>query len=695
MPRTTLRALTVALAAGMAMGTSLPAFALSGQRPARPSLDRLTTEAQPCDAVTPTAVRVSPTLRAVLDDPDGDPISAQFEVTWNTEDPASPGRLRAGTTPKTGGSSFSWTVPDTVPEGPVSWRVRAKDADGYGPWSDSQQQGRCQYVKDVHAPTAPEVTSPDIPLGSDEWVDAVGRYPAFTFASSSPDVTAYRYAFGVGAVLATARPDQRGGPVTVRLTPPSPGVTTLQVQSVDWAGNVSEPTRHTIRVGSPAGDVARWKLDDPVGAVSAEAAAGGTPARVKAGVTFGAEGPSGTTAVGAAAFDGSYGTGLVAETTAADSTRTFAVSAWVRPEDIDRDMTAVSQTGFLASSNFTLGTALAEDGQPSFTFSLPGTAGATRITGGSPTPGEWSHLTGVHNPVTGTAQLYVDGTLAASGDAAVPDGTPQGHLQIGRELEDDGSHWTGAWHGDIADVRVWDRIVLPDEIADIGHRTPQRTGYWALDTVRTDESYTDTPGAGGSQSLILRGDAHLDTTDPLTGEGSISLDGDGDHLDSDGHQVDTDRSYTLTAQVRLHQWLPEQDMAILAQGGDEADAFTLRYRGSDTTWEAVFAHADTAEAPATTLTAPYGDGTHHLAVQYDSKAGQVRLFVDGTLADSAPYSATDAWNAYRSLQVGRDGGGQGGSHHLDGDVDEVRTYAGLLSPTEIRRLSEPGEHPDL
>ncbi|WP_327713286.1 LamG domain-containing protein (plasmid) [Streptomyces sp. NBC_00464] len=694
MPRTTFRALTVVLAAGMAMGTSLPAFALSGQRPARPSLDQLATGDRPCDAVTPTEVRFSPTLRAVLNDPDGDPVSAQFEVTWNTEGSTEPSRLRAATTFKADGSAFSWTVPDTVPEGPVSWRVRAKDADGYGPWSDSLHQGRCQYVKDGHAPAAPQVTSSDIPLGSDEWVDAVGRYPAFTFASASPDVTAYRYAFGVGAVAATARPDERGGPVTVRLTPPSPGVTTLEVQSVDGAGNVSEPTRYTILVGSPAGDVARWKLDDPVGSMSAEAAAGGTPAWLKAGVTFGAEGPSGTTAVGAAAFDGSYGAGLVAETGAADSTKTFTVSAWVRPEETDLGMTAVSQTGFLAPSNFSLGTALGEDGQPSFTFSLPGTAGATRITGGSPMPGDWSHLTGVYNPVTGTAQLYVDGALAGSGDAAVPDGT-QGYLQIGREMEDDGIHWTGAWHGDIADVRVWDRIVLPDEIADIGHRTPQRTGYWAMNTVRTDESYIDTPDAGGSQSLILSGDAHLDTTDPLTGEGSISLDGDGDYLDSDGHQVDTDRSYTVTAQVRLHEWLPEQDMAILAQGGDEADAFTLRYRGSDTTWEAVFAHADTAEAPATRLTAFYGEGTHHLAVQYDSKAGQVRLFVDGTLADSAPYSATDAWNAYRALQVGRDGAGQGGSHHLDGDVDEVRTYAGVLSPTEIRRLCEPGEHPDL
>ncbi|MFF1464743.1 LamG-like jellyroll fold domain-containing protein [Streptomyces sp. NPDC058330] len=695
MPRTTFRVLTVALAAGMAVGTSLPAFAQSDRRPSRPPLDSLATGDRPCDVVTPTDVRASPILRAVLSDPDGDPVSAQFEVSWNTAGSDSPSRLRVGTTAKASGSPFSWKVPDTVPEGQVSWRVRAKDADGYGPWSDSQHQGRCKYLTDFQVPAAPQVTSPDLPLDSDAWVDAVGRYSSLTFATSSPDVTAYWYSFNGGATT-TVRPDEPGAPVTVRLTPPSSGAVLLEVQALDAAGNVSAPTRHTIRVASPADSVARWKLADPAGSLFAEEAAGGQSAWAWPGVTFGADGPSGTSATAAAAFDGSYANGLRAEVTAADPTSTYTVSAWVRPEDTDRGMTAVSQTGFLAPSDFALGTTVGEDGQPSFAFSVPSaTGGATRVTGGTPAPGEWSHLTGVHDPVAGTAQLYVDGTLAASGDAAVPEGDSHGYVEIGRELEQDGTHWTGAWHGDLADVRVWDRMVRPEEITDLGHRTPQRTGYWAMDTVRTDESYTDTPGVGGGQSLILAGDAHLDTTDPLTGEGSISLDGDGDHLDSDGHQVDTGRSYTVTAQVRLHEWAPDRDMALFSQGGDEADAFTLRYREADLTWEAVFAHADSGEAGTTTLTAPFGGGTRTFAVQYDSEAGQVRLFMNGHLTDSAPYSAADAWDAYRALQVGRDGAGRGGAHHLDGDVDEVRTYAGVLSASEIRTLSEPGEHPDL
>jgi hypothetical protein len=688
-PRPTFRVLTVALAAATVLAGPWPASALAGDEPARPSLDRLTTGDRPCDVVTPTPVRVSPTLRAVLGDPGGDRVSAQFEVSWDDGGSGTPGSLSIETTAEAGGSEFSWPVPATVPDGPASWRVRAKGSDGYGPWSDAADQGRCRYVKDTQVPAAPEVTSPDVPLGSDEWVDLVGRYAAFTFVSSSSDVTAYHYSFGGGA-QAVARADGPGAPVTVRLTPPGTGVTVLEVQSADAAGNLSAPTRYTLRIASAADSVARWRLDDAAGSLSAAETSGGPSAWAGPGesVAFGAEAPTGTQLTGAVSLDGSYGVGLRAETTAADPAATFSVSAWVRPEDIDRTMTAVSQTGFQAPSDFALGTTVTADGTPSFRFSLPsGSGAATQVIGGTPAPGEWSHLTGVYDPVQGTARLYVDGALAAGGEAAVPSGLPHGYVHIGRELETDGVHWTGPWHGDLADVRVWDRVVLPAEIAGLGHRTPPRTGYWAMNTVRTEgETYTDTPDADGRESLILNGDAHLDTDDPLTGAGSISLDGDGDHLDTDDHQVDTDRGYTVTAQVRLHQWAPERDMALLSQGGDQADAFTLRYRAHGV-WEAVFTHADTAEPATTTLTAPYSDGPHTFAVQYDSTAGQVRLFRDGYLADSAPYAASDAWNAHLALQVGRDGAGQGGTHHLDGDVDEVRTYAGVLSPAEIGALS--------
>ncbi|WP_240679334.1 hypothetical protein [Streptomyces sp. B29(2018)] len=94
MPRTTVRVLITALATGLLAATPLPAAA---QVPDRPSPAHLTTGSRPCDPATPTQVRVSPTLRATLTDPDGDRVSAQFEVSWLPEGSGTPSRLRLET----------------------------------------------------------------------------------------------------------------------------------------------------------------------------------------------------------------------------------------------------------------------------------------------------------------------------------------------------------------------------------------------------------------------------------------------------------------------------------------------------------------------------------------------------------------------------------------------------------------------
>ncbi|MFG2591331.1 LamG-like jellyroll fold domain-containing protein [Streptomyces sp. NPDC048438] len=66
-----------------------------------------------------------------------------------------------------------------------------------------------------------------------------------------------------------------------------------------------------------------------------------------------------------------------------------------------------------------------------------------------------------------------------------------------------------------------------------------------------------------------------------------------------------------------------------------------------------------------------------MLLQYDEKASQVQLYVDGVLADSAPYAEADAWQADSFLQAGRDSAADGVvAHFLEGDIDEVRTGKG-------------------
>ncbi|MEW2625255.1 LamG domain-containing protein [Streptomyces sp. NPDC048106] len=577
-----------------AIGAVTPwASAAENRLPDRPSTENLITGPVPCDVTQASVLGDSPSLFARLDDPDGDQLTAQFEVAWNDAD-GTPHRLRGSTGPEPSGIYTSWEVPDSVPRDTVvQWRVRAYDGLGYGPWSDSDQQGTCLYT-----------------------------VPA--------------------------------------LSPP----------------------------------VAAWRLDDPSGSAYAAAWAGPYRGLGGPGVQFGATGPNHVERA-AAYLDGGPAGDIPMGGGVVDPTRAFTAGVWVAPDATGRDMAALSQTGGLDSTpGFTLGATTGADGKPAWGFTLPSADGRTRITAGTPKTGQWTYLAGAYDPATGTARLYVDGALAATGEAAVPADTLMSNFLIG--ADSDGYTVAHTWQGSLADVRVWDRDVTPAEIAALSHARPRPANHWQMQTVKPLwDGLSGIPEADDHADLVLHGDAHVTTEDPLAGSGDVTLDGAGDYLESDVSVMDSSASWAVSAKVRLHG-VPDRDMAVLSQAGVKTDAFTLRYHAADRTWHAVLAHADEAEPATTELGGPAPDGTATLLLQYDARAGAVQLYVDGTLADSAPYAAADAWEAWSYFQVGRDSAADGaGAHYLDGDVDELRTWEGALSAEEAEAAFQDGEGPAL
>ncbi|MFJ4916933.1 LamG-like jellyroll fold domain-containing protein [Streptomyces sp. NPDC088726] len=428
--------------------------------------------------------------------------------------------------------------------------------------------------------------------------------------------------------------------------------------------------------------VAAWRLDDPNRSQRAAAWAGPYRGLPGPGVRFGDQGPHGDMP-GAAYFDGGDFSYLNTDGTAVDTTHAFTAGVWVLPEETGRDTTAITQSGISSTANFSLGTTTDAAGNPVWSFTLPSADGESRVTGGTPRAGEWAYLAGVYEPATGTARLYVDGAPVAAGEAAVPEDTALWNFVMGR----DGNDRSKRWRGSLADVRLWDSAIDPAELAELGRRKPWLRAYWPMESAETCcDGLTIIPEVDHRADFLLGGDAHISTDDALAGTGSVSLDGDGDYLESDIPPLDTGKSWAVSAKVRLHG-TPDRDMAVLAQNGWQADVFTLRYRPADRTWQALLAHSDEPDAATTQLGGPAPGGTQTLLLQYDAKAGDVQLWIDGTLADSAPYAAADAWEAARFLQAGRDSAADGvGAHHLDGDIDEVRTWAGVLSAEEINSL---------
>jgi hypothetical protein len=691
-------AAAAALAVVGQSGTALAATATATANtpPSQPLLSELSTGSKSCAAGADLPyVSSRPQLRAVLRDPDATgavsvSLKAEFEASWTAADDTLQTRTYTPSYSLSSGSSFTWTTPSDLPADTViSWRVRATDGTDWSPWSSDDGQGRCEFIYDDTSPDKPAVSSADYP-DDDTWHDGVGVYGGFTFDSPSDDVVAYVYSF-TGGPQETVQAPAPGAPVTIRWMPERDAPYNLSVQSVDRSGRLSASTTYGFRVTDGRTPVAYWKLADAAGSAEASDSAGSRPATAGGGVTFGASGPSRTAVTSAAGFDGSADAYATPGEPVLDTAGTFVVSAWARPASAGQDLTAVSQ------GDVTLGL-----GDGAWTFAL----GGVRVSGGSPSAGEWTHLVGVYDAELKTARLYVNGTSVGTAEASPA--ASGGDLLIGRDA--DGNNWNGL----LADVRVWNRVVVSTEATALAARAPERQGYWQLNTASDGAS----PELGGGPQLTLAGDASIRTTpesscdvledpdcvppsDPIVGTGDLLLDGDGDYASTADPVVDTDDSFTVTALVRLDDPDATRDMAVLAAPGEHTNAFVVRYAAATHSWELAMSHADSSDAEVTAVRtyANPGDttGVQALAVVYDDSADQIRLYVDRQLAATAQVSlaSSDTWHATGGLQVGRALTADGWGEYFDGRIDEVRAYAGVLSTTAIVQVGSGVELPDM
>lgn len=698
--RTRLRAGTLGTAVVLALtGTPVlaatTAAAAQDRPPSQPVLTDLNTAGEPCAAGGQRPyVDGTPRLRAVLHDPDeggaqAQQASAEFEAWWT--DAAGQEQRRSFTTARsTTPLPHTWQLPSDVPaDTVVSWRVRATDGVTPSAWSSDAPGRACEFVVDAVSPAKAVITSPDYPEGT--WRDGVGRYGSFTFDSPSDDVVEYRYTL-TGGESGTLRPEQPGGPVTLRHLPLAPGPTTLDALAFDRAGRSSAVASHRFLVSDGRTPAAHWKLADAPGSGSAAAAAG-PAATAGGGVTFGADAPSDTALASAAGLNGTADAFLTPGVPVVKPGATYAVGVWVRPERVDRDMTAVSQDSG-TGADFALG--LRTDGSaPVWSFEI----GGARVSGGAPGSGQWTHLLGLYDAETGTARLYVNGKEAGTAQQAQkPAG--DGDFQLGRVRT--GTAYQGAWSGGLGDVRAYDRVVVPAEAAALARRAAQPRGSWLL------ESATDgaSPEVSGDQPLRLSAtgatiyapalpeDCDLDPNcvpqpDPLRGKGHLALDGQGGYAATQQPVVDTSESFTVGARAKLADGAADRPMTLLSQAGADGDAFKVRYVPATSSWELTVTHAGTA-GPRETVVSQYGrpdsGSGEYVAVVYDGAAARVTLYVNGQTGPGATASLGTPAKSTGGLQVGRGTVGAGQGEHLHGAVDEVHAFAGALSASEVTAL---------
>ncbi|MFD9003774.1 LamG domain-containing protein [Streptomyces sp. NPDC059582] len=658
---------------------------------------------------------VPPKLQAIASDPDHgngqtDKVKVEFKVEWGGTSPGSYSYTTPDWLSPTANTKFTHTVKSSIPQNTtIYWSARAYDGDGWGPWSsEGDPAQRCEFTYDKTWPGKPNVLSKQYPSDT-VYHDGVGTYGTFTFAPNpndsipDTDVVKYRYAFDSDATpTTTIAPTAAGGSASVSWMPTRSGRHWVDVVAVDKAEHGSSKAHYEFLVSEGTPVVGQWNLADQAGDTEAHDESGEFSATAGSAVTFGVDGPGGK-ADKAARFDGSVDGYLDASETVLDTAKSFSVSAWVRPTALDRDMTVVSQDG-TGEPGFTLGY---DASATTWKFAVPvndvDSLGEWKAvsTGVSVVKDQWVLLTGVYDAQkTGGPELRLYINKDSKGvSQRRSTWKSYGPLQIGRATAKSGyrDHFTG----DLAEVRVFDRVLPATQVAELMTVKPERKAYWQLDTA-TGNTSTET---GGGQVLTLAGNASVyRPADPLfdvaalVGDGNLVLDGDGDYASTATAPVTGNTSFTVTARAQLTSLDPEKSQTVLSLPGTNANRVQVRYQAATGQWELAVAKTDVAAPEVVTFTDDQelpdtGGSGQHLAVVYDAFANSIRLYVEGQLVAGAYGTDNTLWSATGGLQVGRSL--RGASEYFAGAIDEVRVYGGAADPVAVQQMAALTALPDM
>ncbi|MEW2435944.1 LamG-like jellyroll fold domain-containing protein [Streptomyces caniferus] len=405
--------------------------------------------------------------------------------------------------------------------------------------------------------------------------------------------------------------------------------------------------------------------------------------------------------------------------------RSYAVTAWARVTDATRNQTVVAQDGSFLSAFYLsyeasggvwsarLATKDAADGN----LTQQRIASKQKAT-----IDKWAHLAVVHDTVDNTVSLYVNGILQGSISA------PQswygyGALQIGRALYR--GEYTDYLTGQIDDVRVFDRPVSDREIHQLVQRRPVLTGRWQFDQAADPGANSVARGA----AMMLGGSAKQIPGAGFLGEGGLVLDGKQKDYASSALPFDTSESFTVTAWVQAAS-VPSRPSALVSAEGTNASSFVGGFIPNpkdpvaEGFWTLAMPQADTVDAKLDWAgnSQSFNSVTdwNHLAIVYDSFAKQARIYVNGQLGEAACIDGNDdgqaddadcteavpwaenviSFKALKSLQLGRDKGHGSFGDYWPGAIDDVWTFQGALSDTQVSRITSemdglPTEVPDV
>lgn len=420
---------------------------------------------------------------------------------------------------------------------------------------------------------------------------------------------------------------------------------------------------------------------------------------------------------------------------AVDTAASFSVAAWVKLSDTEGNDTVVSQDGRHVA-RFQLqfrGGDQTGDGvaDPSWCLVMqaadrPRAASEAACALDAAEAGRWTHVAGVYDAAAEKLLVYVDGSLRAQ-SAAPRAWSAKGLVRVGAGKVS-GTAISDYFAGSVADVRVYDRTLLPEDFVgtpdgtEPGLLAPIEVGRWDFQAAvlcyefgipgtceapdgapwgrwltLSQGSYVDT-GYDGGLALVLDGTHWIDDPyDPYyqmpTREQAWSqyrgAAPDDPTQWQDVPVLRTDQSFAVSLWTRLTA--TDRTQTIVTQDAGTRGAFTLSYwpaNGGEWVFSlAAAATADASQDVVAVAPAPDAQGWHQLAMVFDRAARQIRLYVDGVPAATA--STPTAWYAQHGdgpLAVGREKTPDGPANWLYGAVDNLSAYQGSLSDAVVAGL---------
>jgi hypothetical protein len=197
-------------------------------------------------------------------------------------------------------------------------------------------------------------------------------------------------------------------------------------------------------------------------------------------------------------------------------------------------------------------------------------------------------------------------------------------------------------------------------------------GDWSLNE---GKGTTARDSSAGRSNLALKGDTKW--VPGVTGS-ALAFDGDGDSAETAGPVVDTTRDYSIATWVTLDK-LPGNYATAVSQDGRKAESpFYLQYG------QGAFAFSTPGGNRARFAVTPELNRWYQLVGVRDHASGEVRLFVDGKRAGSAP-AGPDVVST-GPLAVGRAKYAGAKVDYWSGSADLVHAYNRALTDQEVAAL---------